>query len=178
MARAGLAGLLLTTEAEVRYFSGFHTAFWQSPTRPWFLFLPVEGKPVAIIPEIGAALMRATWLDDIRSWPAPTPGDDGISLLTELLAPLVRQTALEANAACREQILARGAAAVFSGQGAAGQAVAGGSLTLAQHPYEKRRALITDLVDNYTVPYDDEAMLRLFAPEGEEDKQATMNFGT
>ncbi|WP_283638162.1 M24 family metallopeptidase [Marinovum algicola] len=88
MARAGLAGLLLTTEAEVRYFSGFHTAFWQSPTRPWFLFLPVEGKPVAIIPEIGAALMRATWLDDIRSWPAPTPGDDGISLLTELLAPL------------------------------------------------------------------------------------------
>ena len=88
MARAGLAGLLLTTEAEVRYFSGFHTAFWQSPTRPWFLFVPVEGKPVAIIPEIGAALMRATWLDDIRSWPAPTPGDDGISLLTELLAPL------------------------------------------------------------------------------------------
>ena len=29
-------GLLLTTEPEVRYFSGFHTAFWLSPTRPWF----------------------------------------------------------------------------------------------------------------------------------------------
>ena len=40
------------SEAEVRYFSGFHTPFWQSPTRPWFLFIPAEGAPVAVIPEI------------------------------------------------------------------------------------------------------------------------------
>ena len=63
MAEAGMAGLLLTTEPEVRYFSGFHTLFWQSPTRPWFLFVPAEGKPVAIIPEIGAELMRRTWIE-------------------------------------------------------------------------------------------------------------------
>ena len=88
MARAGLAGLLLMTEAEVRYFSGFHTLFWQSPTRPWFLFLPAEGKPVAVIPEIGAALMRQTWITDIRSWSAPAPADDGITLLHDLLTPL------------------------------------------------------------------------------------------
>ncbi|WP_299783752.1 Xaa-Pro peptidase family protein [uncultured Roseobacter sp.] len=87
MAEAGLAGLLLTTEAEVRYFSGFHTLFWQSPTRPWFLFVPASGKPVAIIPEIGADLMRRTWVDDIRTWSAPAPRDDGIGLLTDLLAP-------------------------------------------------------------------------------------------
>jgi len=85
MAEQGLSGLLLMTEAEVRYFSGFHTLFWQSPTRPWFLFVPVEGKPVAIIPEIGAALMRQTWIDDIRTWSAPNPQDDGIRLLTDLL---------------------------------------------------------------------------------------------
>lgn len=91
MAQAGLAGLLLTTEAEVRYFSGFHTLFWQSPTRPWFLFVPAAGKPVAIIPEIGADLMRRTWLDDIRTWSAPAPGDDGISLLTDLLSPFARR---------------------------------------------------------------------------------------
>lgn len=42
MAEQGLAGLLLLTEAEVRYFSGFQTLFWQSPTRPWFLFVPAE----------------------------------------------------------------------------------------------------------------------------------------
>lgn len=90
MVQLDLAGLLLMSEAELRYFSGFHTLFWQSPTRPWFLFVPVEGKPVAIIPEIGAALMRQTWIDDIRTWSAPNPQDDGISLLTDLLLPLAQ----------------------------------------------------------------------------------------
>lgn len=88
MAEQGLDGLLLMTEPEVRYFSGFHTLFWQSPTRPWFLFVPATGKPIAIIPEIGAALMRQSWLDDIRSWSAPAPDDDGINLLTDLLTPM------------------------------------------------------------------------------------------
>ena len=87
MAEQGMAGLLLMTEPDVRYFSGFHTLFWQSPTRPWFLFVPAAGKPIAIIPEIGAELMGRTWLDDIRTWSAPTPQDDGISLLTELMTP-------------------------------------------------------------------------------------------
>lgn len=86
MAEAGMAGIVLTTEPEVRYFSGYHTLFWQSPTRPWFLFVPADGKPIAIIPEIGADLMRRTWVTDIRTWSAPAPEDDGISLLTELLA--------------------------------------------------------------------------------------------
>lgn len=90
MAAAGFAGMLLMTEPEVRYFSGFQTLFWQSPTRPWFLFLPALGKPVAIIPEIGGDLMRRTWLDDIRTWSAPAPDDDGIGLLTELLLPFAR----------------------------------------------------------------------------------------
>lgn len=90
MAVRGLAGLLLTTEAEVRYFTGFHTLFWQSATRPWFVFVPACGKPVAVIPEIGAALMRRSWLDDIRTWSAPDPGDDGIGLLVDLLSPLAR----------------------------------------------------------------------------------------
>ncbi|MEM7318901.1 MAG: Xaa-Pro peptidase family protein [Pseudomonadota bacterium] len=90
MADTGLAGLLLTTEPEVRYFSGFQTLFWQSPTRPWFLFVPASGKPIAVIPEIGAELMRTTWLDDIRTWSAPAPKDDGISLLSDVLAPLAQ----------------------------------------------------------------------------------------
>ncbi len=93
MAAQGLSGLLLMTEAEVRYFSGFHTLFWQSPTRPWFLFVPAQGKPIAIIPEIGAALMRQTWVDDIRTWSAPNPVDDGQSLLRELLSSLAKKGA-------------------------------------------------------------------------------------
>ena len=93
MAQEGLEGLLVMSEAEVRYFSGFHTPFWQSPTRPWFLFIPAEGAPVAVIPEIGAALMRTTWITDIRTWAAPNPADDGVSLLSDLLAPLAQKGA-------------------------------------------------------------------------------------
>ncbi|MEJ8561786.1 Xaa-Pro peptidase family protein [Yoonia sp. GPGPB17] len=86
----GLDGLLVMTEPEVQYFTGFQSLFWQSPTRPWFVFVPATGKPIAIIPEIGANLMRQSWLDDIRTWSAPAPKDDGISLLTDLLTPLSR----------------------------------------------------------------------------------------
>ena len=93
MVRQELSGLLLMTEPEVRYFSGFQTLFWQSPTRPWFLFVPAAGKPIAIIPEIGAALMRQSWLEDIRTWSAPAPDDEGISLLTKLLSPLAKSKA-------------------------------------------------------------------------------------
>lgn len=88
MAEQDLAGMLLMSEPEVRYFTGFQTLFWQSPTRPWFVFLPADGMPVAVIPEIGAELMRRCWLSDIRTWCAPAPQDDGISLLIDLLLPL------------------------------------------------------------------------------------------
>ena len=93
MADAGLEALLLMSEPEVRYFTGFQTPFWQSPTRPWFVVVPASGKPIAVIPEIGAALMRRSWLDDIRTWSAPAPQDDGISLLIDLLSPLAAKHA-------------------------------------------------------------------------------------
>ena len=93
MHRLQLDVLLLTTEPEVRYFSGFFTQFWLSPTRPWFLLLPLEGKPIAIIPNIGVVGMQQTWLDDIRSWSAPHPEDDGISLLTAAIDQLPKRYA-------------------------------------------------------------------------------------
>ena len=65
MAASGIAGLLLMSEPEVRYFSGFQTLFWQSPTRPWFLVLPPEGKPVAVIPSIGGPLMRSCYAGEV-----------------------------------------------------------------------------------------------------------------
>ena len=49
MAREAVDAVLFASEAEIRYFTGFMTPFWQSPTRPWFLVLPPEGKPVAVI---------------------------------------------------------------------------------------------------------------------------------
>jgi Xaa-Pro aminopeptidase len=85
MDAAGLSALLLTTETDLRYFTGFLTRFWESPTRPWFLILPATGKPIAVIPSIGAALMAQTWIDDIRTWSAPDLQDDGVSLLRDAL---------------------------------------------------------------------------------------------
>ena len=85
MNTAGLAALLLTTEPEIRYFTGFLTRFWESPSRPWFLIVPAEGAPIAVIPSIGAALMAHTWIADIRTWAAPDPEDDGVSLLSDTL---------------------------------------------------------------------------------------------
>ncbi len=90
MAADDLDAVLLTTEPEVRYFSGFLTRFWESPTRPWFLVVPASGKPVAVIPSIGADLMCKTWLDDIRTWSAPCPEDDGVSLLGDTLREVAR----------------------------------------------------------------------------------------
>ncbi len=90
MSSAGIDAMLLTTEPEVRYFSGFQSQFWESPTRPWFLVVPRQGKPVAVIPEIGTAGMRQTWVEDIRSWSAPDPEDDGISLLGNLLSEICK----------------------------------------------------------------------------------------
>ena len=49
MTEVDVGALLLTSEAEIRYFTGFMTQFWQSPTRPWFVVIPSSGKPVAII---------------------------------------------------------------------------------------------------------------------------------
>ena len=93
MAKDEISGMLLISEQDVRYFTGFHTLFWQSPTRPWFLYMPATGKPIAIIPEIGAELMRRSWIEDIRTWSAPNPEDDGISLLIELLTPFAKEHA-------------------------------------------------------------------------------------
>jgi len=88
MSEKDLDVVLFCTEAEVRYFTGFLTQFWQSPTRPWFLCLPREGNPVAVIPGIGADCMERTWIEDIRTWSSPHPDDDGVSLLQETLVEL------------------------------------------------------------------------------------------
>ncbi|MEM7471762.1 MAG: Xaa-Pro peptidase family protein [Pseudomonadota bacterium] len=88
MAAAGLGALLLTTEPEIRYYTGFLTRFWESPTRPWFLVLPPDGKPVAVIPAIGEALMAQAYVGQIKTWRAPNLDDDGVSLLINTLNAL------------------------------------------------------------------------------------------
>ncbi|MEM7198538.1 MAG: aminopeptidase P family N-terminal domain-containing protein, partial [Pseudomonadota bacterium] len=88
MQHHNLDALFLTTEPEIRYFTGFLTRFWESPTRPWYCIIPVDAKPVAIIPAIGNHLMKQSWLEDTRTWDAPDYEDDGIGLLADAIQEL------------------------------------------------------------------------------------------
>ena len=88
MGDAGLDGIVLSNQYNFRYFSGFASQFWESPTRPFFLVLPAEGAPIGVVPEIGAPGLAKGWVSDIRTWPAPRPEDDGVTLLTQVLAEL------------------------------------------------------------------------------------------
>ena len=83
-----LDGLLLTSPQNIRYFTGYDSQFWESPTRPWFVVVPSSGKPIGIVPEIGESEFKKTWLDDIKSWPSPRPDDEGISLVKATLDDL------------------------------------------------------------------------------------------
>lgn len=92
MAEEGVDALLLTTAADVFYVSGFLTRFWESPARPWYLVVPSQGEPIAVIPSIGAYLMGQSWIGDIRCWQAPDPEDDGVSLLAATLCDVIPAT--------------------------------------------------------------------------------------
>jgi Xaa-Pro dipeptidase len=86
MEAARLDALLLTTEANFRYFTGYHSQSWVSPTRPLFLVLPLEAAPIAVVPSsFRIAMERMSWLSDVRCWSAPFPADDGVSLLAGAL---------------------------------------------------------------------------------------------
>ncbi|MCP4182595.1 MAG: aminopeptidase P family protein [Hyphomicrobiales bacterium] len=85
MRKQSIDALLLMSETEFTYFTGFQSNFWQSPTRPWFLIIPSAGKPVAVIPSIGENAISASWIGDVRVWASPNPQDEGISLLTTTL---------------------------------------------------------------------------------------------
>jgi Xaa-Pro dipeptidase len=100
-----LDALVVCSPHNVRYFSGFDSQFWESPTRPWFIVVPAGHAPIAVIPEIGAPTMACTWLDDIRTWPAPRPGDEGISLLAGVLQSLPRRSGRIGFELGREQAL-------------------------------------------------------------------------
>jgi Xaa-Pro aminopeptidase len=80
--------ILLTTQVDIEYYTGFKTQFFQSPTRPWYVVIPSDNKPKAIIPTIGESGMSQTWLDDIQTWTSPNPTDDGISLLLATIKSL------------------------------------------------------------------------------------------
>jgi Xaa-Pro dipeptidase len=92
MDAARLDALILTTEANFSYISGFDSQTWVSPTRPFFLVVPRDGAVHAIIPTGSLVVMRETsWVEDVRTWPAPVPEDDGVTLLAEAIRAVRRR---------------------------------------------------------------------------------------
>ena len=83
--------ILLTTQVDIEYYTGFKTQFFESPTRPWYVLIPLAQKPKAIIPVIGESGMHQTWIDDIQTWVSPNPEDEGISLLTNTIHSLMKK---------------------------------------------------------------------------------------
>lgn len=83
-----LDAVFFTTEPNIRYFTGYYTQFWESPTRPWYLVVPAEGKPIAVIPGIGESGMEGTWIDEIHTWSSPCPEDDGVTLVAAVINDL------------------------------------------------------------------------------------------
>ena len=77
--------ILLTTEADIFYFTGFFTQFWQSPTRPWYVLLTPNSLPLAIIPSIGKKLMESCFVEEIYTWNSPDKDDEGISVLKKVI---------------------------------------------------------------------------------------------
>ncbi len=88
MQTAGMDALMLTTEPDVRYVSGYLTPFWQSPTRTWTVILPASGEPIAVIATIGEPLMRTTPIKHIVTYSSPHPADDARRTLQSVLQQL------------------------------------------------------------------------------------------
>lgn len=76
----GASGVVLFPSPNLYYLGGFH----EDPAeRHLFLFVPAEGDPAFVAPELyGEQLREATWVEDVRAW-----GDDEDPL------PLVAATA-------------------------------------------------------------------------------------
>jgi Xaa-Pro dipeptidase len=127
MDRHGFDALLLTAPPNVRYFTGFDSQFWESPTRPWFVVVPREGAPIAVIPEIGAPEMALTWIKDIRTWAAPNPEDDGLSLLKSTIESLPRKHGKVGAEMGREMALRMPVAEFLQLRGSLGLSLGNGS---------------------------------------------------
>ena len=77
--------LFITSPHNFRYFTGFDSYFWESPTRPWFLLLSLNQDPIAIVPSIGKTALKKTWTKTVKTWQSPNPDDEGITALQDTI---------------------------------------------------------------------------------------------
>jgi Xaa-Pro dipeptidase len=86
MKAEGFDALLLTAEPNFRYLTGFNSQTWINLTRPRYCIVPPRGDPIVIVPKSNVVILDTTsWVSDVRTWPAPRPEDDGITLVIDAL---------------------------------------------------------------------------------------------
>lgn len=90
MQENGIDALWVMTEPEFRYFTGYQSQFWESPTRPWHAIIPSRGKPHVVVPSIGANAFENLWVEQLVTWDSPNPANEGVSVLVELLTSVAR----------------------------------------------------------------------------------------
>jgi Xaa-Pro dipeptidase len=91
MAGGGIDCLLLTSEKSIRYLTGYHAQEWINQTYSRYVLLPLDREPIAVVPTGRVpGFQSTTWIRDIRSWLAPNPADDGVTLVTDALRSVLR----------------------------------------------------------------------------------------
>lgn len=86
-----LDAILITSEDHFRYFTGWHSPTWSNLTRPRYAVLPRVGPMVLIVPLSNTIISeRTSWVTDVRTWIAPCPADDGITLLRDAIREVPR----------------------------------------------------------------------------------------
>lgn len=84
LAEQGCGALLVTSEDNVQYLTGFKSPVWNNLTRPRYLIVPANGEPFLISSANYVVIIEVTtWITDIRTWVSPNPEDDGISLVID-----------------------------------------------------------------------------------------------
>ena len=88
MANTGLDASFITSEDNFRWLTGFNAPVWQNLTRPRYCIVPAHGDPILSLPSGNDAISNRTaaWTRDVRSWAAPNPDDDGVTLVIDALA--------------------------------------------------------------------------------------------
>jgi len=86
MHKSRLDAIMITSEDHFRYFTGWHSPTWSNLTRPRYAILPRIGSIVLVVPSSNTIITaRTSWISDVRTWVAPCPSDDGITLVREAI---------------------------------------------------------------------------------------------
>lgn len=92
MTEASLDAMVVSSQKNVEYFSGFESDLWASPTRPFYVLLPRSGTPMAIVPQGGdVPWLNSSWIKKIETWPSPRPESEGVGEVAAALKAMPRK---------------------------------------------------------------------------------------